>query len=124
MSFFDEFSEKAKDIASVAGEKARDLADSAKVTASILSEQREIDRNYRVIGEWFVNEYEGETPDAIADVVAAVKAGKERIAELRASREKEPADETVVDAGRDCPLCGIVSNGKFCPHCGAPMGSE
>ena len=124
MSFFDEFSEKARDIASVAGEKARDLADSAKVTASILSEQREIDRNYRVIGEWFVNEYEGETPDAIADVVAAVKAGKERIAELRASREKEPADETVVDAGRACPLCGIVSNGKFCPHCGAPMGSE
>ena len=121
MSFFDDFSEKAKDIAGVASEKARDLADSAKTTAAILSEQREIDKNYRVIGEWFVNEYEGETPDAIADVVEAIKAGKTRIAELRLSREKEPADEKVVDVGKACPLCGIVSNGKFCPHCGAPM---
>ena len=122
MSFFDDFSEKAKDLAAVAGEKAKDLADGAKTTAAILAEQREMEKNYRVIGEWFVNEYEGETPPAIADVAAAIRASKEKIAELRASREKEPVDETVVDAGKACPLCGIVSNGKFCPHCGAPMG--
>ena len=123
MAFFDDFKVKAKSFAVAAGEKAKDLSDSAKTSAAILSLQREIDKNYRVIGEWFVNEYEGECPDAVADVVSAIKIGKEKIEELRASREKveDPETEPVVDIGKVCPLCGEVSNGKFCPKCGAPM---
>jgi len=126
MAFFDDFKAKAKDFAAVASEKAKDLSDSARTSAAILAEQREIDKNYRVIGEWFVNEYEGDCPDAIADVVAAVKVSKGKIEELRASREKveDPEQEPVVDIGRACPLCGEVSNGKFCPKCGAPMSGE
>ena len=124
MAFFDEFGDKAKDLAVTAGEKAREVADKARITAAILATQREIDKNCRVIGEWFVSEYQGDTPEAIADVVEAVKAGRQRVAELQAAREKAPGEEEpVVDAGRACPLCGQVSNGKFCPHCGAPMGS-
>ena len=52
MAFFDDFPQKAKSMAAAAGEKARDVADSAKLTAAILSEQRELDKNYRAIGEW------------------------------------------------------------------------
>ena len=58
------------------------------------------------------------------DVVAAVNASKERIAELEASKPSKDApvvDEEQVTV-KVCPVCGAASNDKFCPHCGAPMG--
>lgn len=115
MAFFDEFSQKARVLASAATEKAKEAADSAKISAAILSEQRELDRNYRAIGEWFVSEFEGEVPDAVADLVTAVNNSRQRIAQLQESRQR-------TEGGRECPLCGAVSSGKFCPQCGAPMG--
>ena len=116
MAFFDEFSQKAKVLANAATEKAKEAADSAKITAAILSEQRELDRNYRAIGEWFVSEFEGEVPDAVADLVTAVNNSRQHIAQLQESRQRSGG------SGRACPLCGEVSGGKFCPNCGAPMG--
>ena len=101
--------DKAKDLAEVAADKAQNLTDTAKVNMAILSEQRELEKNYRAIGEWFVSEYEGEIPDAVKDVVAAVNASKARM------------DEEQVSV-KVCPVCGAASGDKFCPHCGAPMG--
>ena len=117
MAFFDEFSQKARTLANVATEKAKEAADSAKISAAILSEQRELDRNYRAIGEWFVSEFEGEVPDAVADLVTSVNNSRQRIAQLQESRQRSGES-----GGRECPLCGAVSSGKFCPECGAPMG--
>ena len=139
MAFFEELgkkaqavagvaAEKAKDLAGVASEKAKSVSDSAKASMEIISEQREMEKNYRAIGEWFVSEYEGEVPDAVKDVVAAVIASKERIAAKAAKKEEEschcscqeqPAEET---QQKVCPVCGESSDGKFCPKCGAPMG--
>ena len=59
MAFLDDLTKKAKDVAAVAADKARDAAELTKITVAIAGEQREIDKNYRAIGEWFVNEYEG-----------------------------------------------------------------
>ena len=135
MAFFEELgkkaqavagvaAEKAKDLAGVASEKAKSVSDSAKASMEIISEQREMEKNYRAIGEWFVSEYQGEIPDAVKDVVAAVAASKERIAQLEASKPQK--DEPVVDEAdvsfKVCPVCGAASDSKFCPHCGAPMG--
>ena len=139
MAFFEELGRKAKDVAAVAADKAKDVAflaadkakDVAKLTkisVAIAGEQREIDKNYRTIGEWFVSEYEGEIPDGVRDLVEVVNAAKARIAELEASKpskdeaesEAEPVQET--EGQRTCPICGATSDSKFCPHCGAPMG--
>ena len=57
MAFFDELTKKAKDVAAVAADKAKDAAELTKLSVAIAGEQREIDKNYRIIGEWFVNEY-------------------------------------------------------------------
>ena len=153
MAFFEQLSkkakdmaeivaEKAKDAAEVVSEKAKDVGEAAKANMEILSEQREMEKNYRAIGEWFVSEYEGEIPDAVKDVVAAVNASKARIAELEAAKaaakeEAEAAAEVVEEAAEEavaeeapveeapakpvCPVCGVQSEGKFCPECGAPM---
>ena len=141
MAFFDELTKKAKDVAGVVAEKAKDaaeivsekakdVADTTKLNVEILGEQREIEKNYKAIGEWFVSEYEGEIPDAVKDVVAAVAASKARIAELEAQKA---AKDEVVTAEEEapvadltaeipvCTVCGTPSNSKFCPECGAPM---
>lgn len=119
-------SEKAKDLAGTATEMAKAAIDTAKMNMEILSEQREIEKNYRAIGEWFVSEFQGEVPDAVKDVVAAVNASKEKIAHLEASKKKETAQEAEPveksDDAKTCSVCGTVSDSNFCPHCGAPMG--
>ena len=124
MAFFDELSKKVKETASVAGEKAKDAAELAKINVAIAGEQREIDKNFRAIGEWFVNEYSGEVPEAVKDLVEAVAASREKIAALEASKpgKDEPAAEEPKSALKTCPICGAQSDSKFCPQCGAPMG--
>ena len=124
MAFFDELTKKAKDVAAIAADKAKDAAELTKLSVAIAGEQREIDKNYRIIGEWFVNEYEGEIPDAVRDMVEAVNASKAKIAEMEAAKEAtkdEPVAE-VVTAEKTCPICGAKADSKFCPQCGAPMG--
>lgn len=120
MSFFDDLTRKAKDVANVATIKAREAADSAKITADIMKEKRELDKNYRAIGQWFVCEYGENVPDAVADLVSAVQASLTRIDELQALRDA--AENSHREAGTICPVCGKASTSKFCPHCGAPMG--
>lgn len=120
MSFFDELTAKAKTVANVASEKARGAADSAKISADIIKERRELDKSYRAIGQWFVTEHADDAPEAIADLVAAVQASRSKIKELQAMRESEeaaprPKNQTV------CPVCGEPTSSKFCPHCGAPV---
>ena len=125
MSYFEEAKQKAREVAAAAAEKARAAADSAKISTAIMAEKRELDKSYRAIGQWYACEDAGnDVPEAIADVVAAVRASQEKIAELQASREAAETSEAVEAAegeGVSCPVCGKISATKFCPHCGAPM---
>ena len=135
MAFFDDLSkktrdfaavaaDKAKDVAAVAADKAKDAAELTRISVAIAGEQREIDKNYRTIGEWFVSEYEGEIPDAVRDLVEAVNTSKAKIAELEASKPGKGGDDAAEEAPQApiCPICGAASDSKFCPQCGAPMG--
>jgi len=126
MAFFNELTQKAKNMAAVAADKTKDAAETVKINVAIAGEQKEIDKNYRTIGEWYVNEYEGEIPDAVRELVEAIVASKARIAELEASKVKEAAPEVEIvepeAAPKACPVCGAAADSKFCPQCGAPMG--
>ena len=119
----DELTRKAKDVANRAADRTKDAAELVKINVAIAGEQKEIDKNYRAIGEWFVSEYEGEIPDAVREAVEAVNASKAKIAELEGSKpvKEEPVAEEPA-AGKKCPICGAESDSKFCPQCGAPMG--
>ncbi len=121
----DELTRKAKDVANKAADQTKAAAELVKINVAIAGEQKEIDKNYRAIGEWFVSEYEGEIPDAVRETVEAVNASKAKIAELEASKPVKEESESVEEAapaGKKCPICGAESDSKFCPQCGAPMG--
>ena len=119
---FDELTRKTKDVANKVADRAKDAAELVKLNVAIAGEQKEIDKNFRAIGEWFVSEYEGEIPDAVRDLVEAVNASKAKIADLESSKpvREEPAAD-IPEGEKACPICGAVSDSKFCPHCGAPM---
>ena len=78
--------DKAKDLAEVAADKAQTLSDTAKTNMAIMNEQRELEKNYRAIGEWFVAEHQSDVPDAVKDVVAAVNASWRPASPGRTSR--------------------------------------
>ena len=126
MAFFEDLTKKAKNAAAVAADKAKDAAELTKLSVAIAGEQKEIDKLCRSIGEWFVNEYEGEIPEGVKDLVQAVADAKAKIAELEASKVKEAAPEVEVvepvAEPKTCPVCGAAADSKFCPQCGAPMG--
>jgi len=125
LEFLNDLGKKAQAVAVVAADKAKDAAELAKINMAIAGEQREMDKNYRTIGEWYVSEYSGAIPPAVKDLVDSVMASKAKIAELEASKPvKEGAAEPVQaqPANKTCPICGAVSDSKFCPQCGAPMG--
>lgn len=82
----DELTKKAKSVANMAADKTKDAAELVKINVAIAGEQKEIEKNYRAVGEWFVNEYEGEIPEAVQAIVEAINASKARIAELEASK--------------------------------------
>lgn len=135
MAFFEELSRKAKDVAAVAADKAKDVASVAadkgrevtektKISVAIAGEQREIEKNYKLIGEWFINEYDGELPESVQELADAVAAAKARIADLEAQKnalKTEAAEADTEELAKTCPVCGAVSDSKFCPKCGAPM---
>lgn len=120
--------EKAKDVAEKAADKAKDVKETAQARMAIKAEEREMEKNYCAIGQWFCAEYTGEVPDAVKDVVAAVEASRAKIAELEASLEEEITVEFVTEEAapapelKTCPACGTPSNSRFCPECGAAMG--
>ena len=138
-AFFEELGRKAKDVAAVAADKAKDVAavaadkarettEKTKISVAIAGEQREIEKNCRLIGEWFINEYEGELPEGVQELADAVAASKARIAELEEQKNAikvEHVEGSAAEAGavvKTCPVCGAESDSKFCPQCGAPMG--
>ena len=139
MSFFENFTEKAKlyaniaadkatSLAEAAADKAKDVKETAQLNMAIKAEQREMDKNYRAIGQWFVSEYQGEIPDAVKDVVAAIEASKAKVEEMEAAlAAKSVADDVVVEEDgqtpelKVCPVCGTASNARFCPECGAEV---
>lgn len=124
--------EKAREAAAVAADKAQSAADVAKTTVSIKNEQFSMEKNYRAIGEWYVSTLGDEVPEAVADVVAAIRASQAKIAELEAARdaakaeveaplaaEEKPAEEA---PAQECCCEQPAEEGKPC--CEKPEGNE
>ena len=81
--------DKAKDLAEVAADKAQTLSDTAKTNMAIMNEQRELEKNYRAIGEWFVAEHQATSPTPSRTWWLPSTPARERIAQLEASKPRK-----------------------------------
>ena len=81
--------EKASALMGYAGEKAGALKDSAVTSVSLMSEKRSLEKSYQALGEWYAAQCGDDAPEAVADVVRAIRASQAKIAELRARGETE-----------------------------------
>lgn len=118
--------EKAKDVAEVAADKAKDVKETAQLNIAIKTEERELEKNYRALGQWFAEEFEGEIPEAVKDVVAAIQASRAKIEEMEAALDEKPHTEIEITIEKEsdlntCPVCGTATNTRFCPDCGAEV---
>ena len=115
MAFFEDLSrkvqdvafaaaEKGKEVAAIASEKAQDAADTVKTNVAIAGEQRAIEKNYRAIGEWYVSELKGEAPEAVADIVAAIRASQAKIAALQGEGAVEADFTEPAEASAEAPV--------------------
>lgn len=92
--------DKAKDLAEVAADKAQTLSDTAKTNMAIMNEQRELEKNYRAIGEWYVSTLEGDAPEAVADIVAAIKDSQDKLAAYEAAKAEAAAAKAEAAAAK------------------------
>ena len=77
--------EKAGALKEFAGEKAGTLKGYAEEKAALLTEKRSLARNYQALGEWYAAQCGDNAPEAVADVVASIRASQEKIAVLRSN---------------------------------------
>ena len=80
MAFFEDLSRKVQDVAFAAAEKGKEVAAIASEKAQ---DAADTVKTYRAIGEWYVSELKGEAPEAVADIVAAIRASQAKIAALQ-----------------------------------------
>lgn len=113
MAFFD----KLGNTISAAGKdginKAREWADTAKISVDIKEREGAIQKMYRELGKAYYHDHkEDENPDY--DQIAAIKAAFEEIGELKANKDE-------IRGIRRCPECGqiIPREANYCSNCGA-----
>ncbi|MGI5962821.1 MAG: serine proteinase [Lawsonibacter sp.] len=101
MGFFDNFKEKATDLAQAGVAQSKRLAEIAKLKTSNMAEEDTIRKAYQEIGKLYYAE-KGLTPEGayaaacekITAARAAIEANNDRIAELKASGDVEEVEPT------------------------------
>lgn len=119
------FLDKFKKGAAEAGEKAKVLLEVNKIKLQITQKQKEIDDEYKKIGELVFKAYQNETTEdsngAIEECCKNCIKKREEIQEME-DKVRELNEEKTYGASDDktCPTCGklVGSERKFCPACG------
>ena len=65
------------------GEKAGALRDYAEEKTALMSAKRDLAKSYQALGEWYAAQCGDDAPEAVADIVKAIRASRAKIAELR-----------------------------------------
>ena len=121
MSGFDELFLKAKELANVAGNKAQELTELAKLRMQATQLKSDIDANYRKLGEiiYELNKAGAENEELIEMCIAEITA---QLEELEALNAKIDEMKNVVK----CPNCMAANpiGAIYCARCGAALKTE
>lgn len=118
MNAFDEVFMKAKELANVAGNKAQEVAEIAKLRLQATQMKSDIDANYTKLGEitYELHKAETENDELINMCVSEIES---QISELAALNDKIDEMKNVVK----CPACMAANpmGALFCARCGAAL---
>lgn len=118
MSFFD----KMKQGASEAAKKAQQTVEITRIKASIFAKQKEIERQYQLIGQQV---YQAYSSGNLSHAETAVASGAEAIKLIE--QEIKLLEHKIVEVKKEkeC-VCGkvVLADTKYCPVCGYKFPNE
>lgn len=116
MPFFDDISRKISKGSQSAIQKAKDMADIARINSAISEEEKNIDDIYKQIGKAYVEAHPNDCENGLKEAVNRLKNAQARLDSYR----RQVQDLKGVAR---CPRCGgeVPANAAFCNLCGAPL---
>ena len=130
MAFLKDFSKTLSSVAQTTATKTKELAGTAKINLAIAAEEREINKHFTALGEWYYETNNANPDPAVAETFAAIEACYAKIEQLKATdaasspQNAEAEPETVVEIEITCPSCGESTTGAFCSACGKKLEDE
>lgn len=82
--------EKAQGAAAAAEEKAEAVKEAAKLNIALVTEKRNLEKNYQALGEWFAARCGcDDVPQGAADILAAIRESQDKLELLRSMRSAQ-----------------------------------
>lgn len=98
------------------GEKTKQVGNTAKLNARIMSSERSVSENYTLIGKYYYDTYKNNPDEEIAETVNAVTAALNTIDDLKGQVLALKGRVKCTQCGASCPL-----DDCFCGKCGAVL---
>lgn len=121
MAIFDNLGRKLTEVTQTTVQVSKGLVDSAKTALAISAEEREIEKAYRALGQWYYAT-KGANPEEADEYIDIVDTSLRKIRDIREEAEAAKTADSPA-AVSTCPACGaqIEAGARFCPVCGAMM---
>jgi len=118
MPLFDEIGKRIAQTSQSAAQKAKDLAETAKLNGMISEEQKSINNAFQQIGKAYYEAYGGNPDQLFAPLIAGINDSKVKI--VTYSDQIKQIKGIV-----NCQKCGgeVPYGAPFCSSCGSPMNT-
>lgn len=116
MDFFNKAKEKLTKTSNDVAQKAKELAEIAKLNSQVASNESVIKATYAEIGKYVYENLKEDAPAEIAEKMATIDTALADIANLKAEILK-------LKGSQKCPQCEseVAQGVAFCPNCGNKM---
>ena len=114
--FFKNVKDTITETGKTVGEKTKQVGNTAKLNARIISSERSVGENYSILGKFYYENYKDDPDERVADAVNSVTASLDTIADLRRQLLAIKGLVKCVSCGADCPY-----DDTFCGKCGAKL---
>ena len=125
MPILNGLSKKLSEVAQTTVQVSKELAGSAKATLAISAEEREIEKAYRALGQWYYST-KGENPEEAAEFIETVDTSLRKIREIRQEAEAAKTAATAehieyiteIEAAKTVESTGAASEAGIWIHSG------
>lgn len=118
MAKFEDFLNKARDFAGVAGQKTTELVDKTKIKMEIATVEKQLSATFEGLGRLVYDAH------AAGEDIEALKADAfDTVAELQTQLDSLQGKLYDYEGAVKCAECGVVNEGDamFCKKCGKPL---